>query len=107
MDYFDKNFKDQFNGQDSDLPEGFGWEEMKDGIQDKMDVKSAPVSKKWWSLLLLLLLGGCGGWMTYNYLNISSDQIVESNVQEFNTTSEEETPIQIPQETRVQQNSIK
>ncbi len=66
MDYFEENFKDEFEGQDSNLPDGFGWEDMKAGIQEKMDDQKAVASKKWWSLLLLLFVAGCGSWMTFN-----------------------------------------
>jgi len=118
MDNFDKKFKDFFDGQASDLPEDFSWEAMRDGIQEKMAEKQPYKSKKWWSLLLLLLVGGCGGWMTYNYLgNLSNSDnknfepiVVTTSIEESlknNVTINENTlPLNADLSTEINQESL-
>ena len=83
MDYFDKNFSDFDSSDHSDLPEGFGWKDMKDGIYNRMEEeKSAPVYKKYWPFLLLLLMVGCGtgSWFALNQNN--NKELAENRLNE-------------------------
>jgi len=70
MDGFDSNFKDQ-SDQQSGLPEGFGWDDMKGGIYEKMQTTDTGKNNRHWILLLLLLLivGGIGSWFMVEYLD--------------------------------------
>lgn len=73
MDYFNSNFEDKFSDQNSDLPEEFAWENMKEGIYEKVYINAPTKKKKYWPILLLLLVVGCGGsWIAFNVWDSSS-----------------------------------
>jgi len=101
MDGFDSNMKnDQFD-QHSELPEGFGWDDMREGIYKKMQktTKSKKNNRPWYLLLLLLLIiFGCGSWFAL-YLNERKSMTnpvlqTQKNEREINTDSEN-TPTNI------------
>ncbi len=75
MDYFNTNFTDDHEDQYADLPEGFDWEEMKDGIYGKMGKEKPLRLRRYWPLFLLLLIGGCGS-VTWLAMNQSDSQKV-------------------------------
>ena len=76
MDYFETNFNDDSRDQHAELPEDFGWEDMKEGIYDKMPAPKNTVISRWWPLLLLLLIGGCGTgtWFVSSYMEEDKQQ---------------------------------
>ena len=93
MDYFDSNFKNDQEDQQSDLPEGFGWDDMSAGIYEKMPAPKK--NNRYWPLLLLLFVVGCGGgsWYAVNYLTgenstISKDTEFEKSKKEINTAQQ-------------------
>jgi len=70
MDDFNSSLKNGFDHQ-SELPEDFGWNDMREGIYEKMQTTKPKKNNRSWYLLLLLLLivGGAGGWFVLEYLN--------------------------------------
>ncbi|MFK7807692.1 MAG: hypothetical protein AB8F74_07845 [Saprospiraceae bacterium] len=79
MDYFNEQFGDFDSSDHSDLPEGFGWEDMKDDIYEKMDEKKPkPNYKKYWPLFLLLLMVGCGTGSWFALKQVDGNRISEN-----------------------------
>ena len=100
MDYFNSNFKDNMSGNQQDLPEGFGWEDMKDGIYEKMGTSNNPAPRKYWGLILLLLVSGCGGWLILDHFGnekTESEQFEQVAEREGNPldANEIKTPVTI------------
>ncbi len=83
MDYFDSNFNDDRADQYADLPEDYGWQDMKGGIYDKMSNSKGTTKNRWLPFLLLLLIGGCGTgtWFVSNYMG-SSKKHTNQNIKE-------------------------
>ncbi len=98
MDDFNSNWKnDQFD-QHSELPEGFGWEDMRGGIYEKMQTKPKENNRLWyWLLLLLLIVGGAGSWFALEYLNeektaVNHTTLNQADTKAINTNSENIQP---------------
>jgi len=70
MDKFDSNLKNGFDHK-SELPEGFGWDDIKEGIYEKMQTaKPEKNNQNWkWLILLLLIVCGSGTWFASKYSN--------------------------------------
>ncbi len=110
MDDFNSNWKnDQFD-QHSELPEGFGWDDMREGIYEKMQTtKPKKNNRPWyWLLLLLLIAGGTGSWFVLDYLNeekttINHTTFNQADTKKINTDSEN---IQSKTKTSPQNNNL-
>jgi len=81
------------NGFDhqSELPEGFGWDDMREGIYEKMQTtKPKKNNRRWyWLLLLFLIVGGAGIWFVLE--NLNEERTITDSV-EINQKNEKEIP---------------
>ncbi len=109
MDDFYSNMKNGQFGHQSELPEGFGWDDMREGIYEKMQKTKSKKNNRpwWWLLLLLLIIGGIGSWFALEYSDhekVITQPIgsIQDNKKETDTASENiHTEMTLPQQSDI------
>lgn len=107
MDNFHSDLKnDQFEHQ-SELPEDFGWEDMREGIYEKMQTTKPEKNNRRWYLLLLLLLiiGSTGSWLVLEHLNAEKTIADSITLNQAHKKEIKATPENIQSKTKTPQQS--